>query len=819
MGFLFRWAVRSFVFLFVLAILAALLVYYLAEQSLPDYNADYAVQGLSGEVEIVRDRYAVPHIFAGGDRDVLFGLGFVHAQDRLWQMILMRRASQGRLSELFGPETLEIDHLMRAFDIYGISREAAQVQDPQILEELQAYADGVNAWLRVVQRDALGRGAPELFLFGSAIAPWIPADSIALQKLMGLRLSENASVETLRARLSLRIPPERVRDVLPESSGQPVMGLPDYASIFPNIPSVPVSPPTRHALYPIPPMGQGGASNAFAVAAGRASSGAPLLANDPHLSLTAPSVFHLARLDLESGSVIGAALPGVPAIVIGRNAEIGWGLTASYLDNQDIYIEKLDPEDPSRYLTPSGYEPFRIRDAIVAVRGQDPERVTLEWSRHGPVIPGDHFDVDAVVPDGHVASLAWTGFTAQDRSIGAAMGLMRARSIQEARDALRELVVPSQMVTLADQETVALQMAGAAPERLPDHTSRGRIPAPGWLAVNDWQGDRPFSEIPWVVDPPSGIVVNTNNRITDALYPDNVTHDWGDTYRILRAARLLGEREFHTLDGFIDFQTDVVSEPARTLLPLMARDLWYTDAAAEPGSAAERRQIALERLGNWNGAMSEHDPEPLIYAAWTRALQRRLIIDELGAMADLLPQPEPVFIDRVFRNIDGAAIWCDITQTTVEETCAQISSLALDDALVELTDKYGDRLESWQWGDAHQALHRHETLGTIPLMRLLTNIRQNTAGGADSLRRGQWTGSGEQPYTNIHSSVLRTVYDFADPDSSVIILSTGQSGHPLSKHYDDMASLWRRGEYIPMSLDTDLARAGAEGVTHLRPVK
>lgn len=397
------------------------------------------------------------------------------------------------------------------------------------------------------------------------------------------------------------------------------------------------------------------------------------------------------------------------------------------------------------------------------------------------------------------------------------MGLMRAGSIREARNALRALVVPSQMITLADKETVALQMAGSAPRRHPGHTSRGRIPSPGWLAINDWQGIRPFSEYPWVIDPPSGIVANTNNRITDALWPDNLSHDWGDTFRIVRAARLLGAREYHTLDSFIEIQTDTISEPARTLLPLIARDLWYSDAAAEEGSAARRRQDALERLADWNGAMSEHDPEPLIYAAWMRALQRRLIIDELGTYAELLPQPEPVFIERVFRNLDGAGVWCDVAQTSVVETCSDMASRALDDALVELTEEYGGRVESWRWGDAHQAVHRHETLGTIPVLGLLTNIRQATAGGDHTLMRGLANGRAPEPFLNEHASVLRTVYDFADPDSSVIILSTGQSGHPLSRHYDDMSTLWRRGEYIPMSLDTDLARAAGDGVTRLVP--
>jgi penicillin amidase len=460
---------------------------------------------------------------------------------------------------------------------------------------------------------------------------------------------------------------------------------------------------------------------------------------------------------------------------------------------------------------------FETRETVIAVRDAAPETRTLRWTRHGPVIPGDQFGVAPITPPDHVASLAWTGLTPDDRSVGAAIGLMRARSIREARAAARDLVAPSQNVTLADRSSVALQMAGAAPRRQAGHTSQGRIPAPGWLAVNDWQGMRPFGENPWVINPPSGIVVNTNNRLTDATFPDNLSFDWGDSYRIIRAERLLNAREFHSLESFIEIQTDTVSEDARALLPLIARDLWYSGEPAAADTAERRRQMALERLANWNGEMSEHLPEPLIYAAWVRALKRRLIVDELGPLAGLVPGSEPVFLERVYRDVDGAGVWCDVKQTTAVETCAETARRALDEALLDLDERFGPRLESWRWGDAHQAVHRHQTLGNTPLLRQLVNIRQSTAGGDHTLLRGQTPGAGPEPYLNVHGAGLRAVYDFSDPDSSVFIISTGQSGHILSRHYDDLAALWRRAEYIPMSLDITLARAGAIGVTRIRP--
>ncbi len=815
MAFLFRWLMRAFLALAALSALALGLGYYLASQSLPDYGATFTVQGPEQEIEILRDSHAVPHVLSKTDADAFFGLGFVHAQDRLWQMMLLRRTAQGRLSEQFGPETVGIDELMRSLDLYGFARTAAEGQDAPTKAAMESYCAGVNAWLRTVQEQALGRGAPEFFLFDRAIAPWRPADSVAILKLMALQLTDKAERETLRAALSLRLAPERLRDVLPDSPRAPVMALPAYSQVFPGAPGG-YAPRAANRFDPLPPVGIAGASNAFAAMGKRTAGGAPLLATDPHLALTAPSIWMLARMNLAQGPVMGATIPGVPAVLIGRNADLGWGLTSSYLDDQDVYIERLDPADPGRYLTPGGYVPFVTREATIEVKGAPPEKRLLRWTRHGPVIPGDNFGVAGITPPGDVASLAWTALTGTDGSIGAAIALMRSHSIREARAAAAGFVAPSLNLTLADKSSVALQMIGAAPRRLPGHTSQGRMPAPGWLAVNDWQGMRPFDEAPWVQDPESGIVVNTNNRITDAVFPDHLSFDWGDDFRIVRAEKMLSERQYHSLESFIEIQTDIVSEAARTLLPLIARDLWYSGEPVAEDPVARQRQLALERLANWTGAMSEHDPEPLIYSAWVRALKRRLAVDELGPMVESVPN-DPMFLERVYRNIDGAGVWCDVKQTTPVETCVEMARRALDDALLELGETYGPRLESWRWGDAHEALQRHQTLGDVPVLRYLVNILQSTAGGDETLMRGQTTGKGPHPYRNVAAAGFRAVYDFSDPDSSVFVIATGESGHPLSRFYDDLAALWRRAEYIPMSLDENLARAGSIGTTRLYP--
>jgi penicillin amidase len=814
----FRWLLRLFTGLVVLGLLSMVIGYYFLSRSLPDYTEDFTLAGVSAPVEIVRNNANVPHIFGATDEDVYFALGFAHAQDRLWQMTQLRRTAQGRLSEIFGQRTVRIDEILRRYDIYGLALKSADAQDAPTKRALAAYASGVNAWIGQVNSGARGRGAPEFFLFEPEIAVWQPADSIAILKLMALQLSTHMTSEIRRARASLLLSDARVRDLLPDDPGAGIAALPDYADLVPGV--LPGADPVRLADLPLSPFPQadmGGASNAWAAAPDRSAAGGTLLANDPHLDFTTPSVWYLARLQLASGGVIGATIPGVPAILLGRSEAVGWGLTSSYLDDQDVHIEQLNPDTPEQYRTPEGWAEFETRRSILTVKDAPPVTLTLRWTQNGPVLPGSHFDLAAITPPGHVASVSWTALSAADTTMTAAIRLMQAGSVADGLAAGELFVAPSQNLMLADKDGIALQVIGAMPRRDPKNQSQGRMPTKGWLPENRWQGFFPYAVNPRFLNPATGILGNTNNKTVDRPFPNHVSFDWGDTQRIARWLRLMQTREVHTRDSFIEAQLDTVSNAARTLLPLVGADLWFTDEAAPAGTPERRRAQALDMLAEWNGEMNEHLPEPLIYSAWLRALQDRLIRDEIGPMADDLTHLNPVFIERVYRNTDGAGVWCDILQSSPVETCSDLSRLALDDALQGLVERYGPNLESWRWGDAHQAHQDHPVLGAVPVLRHLVNIRQSTSGADDTLMRGRTSGKDPDPFVNVQGAGYRGVYDFADPDSSVFVLSTGQSGHPLSRHYDDLGELWRRGEYTPMSLDPELARAGAVGITTLTP--
>lgn len=804
-----------------LVVFAFVIAYYLAARSLPDYDAELELPGALGTIEVVRDTANVPHIFADQDEDVFFGLGYVHAQDRFWQMSMMRRTAQGRLSEIFGPDTVHIDTYMRHLDLYSTAVRSLSVQSPETLAALNAYARGVNARLHEINTYARGRGAPEMFLFNAPFATWQPADSLVMLKLMSVTLSSHMKREIRRAKVSLALPdPERIVDILPDHPATATIALPDYASFWnkPMFETALVDASPDHPLAPWKSIEQAGASNAFAAAPARSAAGGTILANDPHLELTAPTIWYLARMELSKGGVIGATIPGIPLILSGRNEKLAWGITSSYLDDQDILMEEVNADNPSEYRTEEGWKKFRTRQSIINVADGTPKTLTLRWSDNGPILPLDMFDLASVTPFGHVPALSFSALSPADTTMSAALAMIQAENVTDAIAALEGYIAPSQNVTFIDRDSIGFKVIGAMPKRSITHQTQGRMPALGWVRNNQWNGRLPYSDNPEVINLETGIIGNTNNKTTDADFPNHVSFEWGDSQRINRLKRLMEMRKVHTRESLIEAQLDTVSFTAQSLLPLIGKELWFMGEAGERGTLAWQRKTALSLLADWNGEMNEHLPEPLIYSAWLRAIQTRLIRDELGPLAEEFTHVEPLFIERVYRDIEGASVWCDVIQSAPVETCDQIASSALDDALVWLSDNFNRDPNALRWGDAHQATHDHAVLGKIPVLHYFTNIRQSTSGGDNTLLRGRTRGGDLDPFHNVHAAGYRSVVDFADPDSSVFVTSTGQSGHFLSRHYDDLGQLWRLGEYVPMSLDPRLARAAATGITTITPL-
>ena len=299
-------------------------------------------------------------------------------------------------------------------------------------------------------------------------------------------------------------------------------------------------------------------------------------------------------------------------------------------------------------------------------------------------------------------------------------------------------------------------------------------------------------------------------------FPNHITHRWGDNYRIKRLSKLMNERKIHTRDSFMEAQLDTISIAARTILPLIAKELWYTDKIKNNKKKNILASQSLNLLADWNGEMNEHMPEPLIYSSWISHFQKFLIRDELGSLSIKFNQIDPIFLERVLRDINNASSWCDVIQSSKIETCDEIAVQSLISAVDELSKVYGNNIENWQWGEAHTANHKHQIFGSMPIFGWLSNISQTTSGGDNTLMRAKISNFGINPFENVHSAGYRMIVDFSDLESSLFIISTGQSGHILSNQYDNLANLWKRGEYIPMVLDPKLARAGSLGTTILK---
>ena len=815
-----QWIMRIIGGSLILSVIILAFIFHIILRSIPDYNKSVELPGIIAPIEIVRDTFNVPHIYGKNDTDIYFGLGYVHAQDRLWQLVVDRLTAQGRLSEIFGKQATPLDEFMRRLDIYSLAQKSVIAQDNKTQRALESYAAGINARFMEINRKSLGRGAPELLLYNIPLASWHPADSIALMKLFAVNSSSHYAKEILRARTLITLPdPKRVKDILPDSpqtNGEATMQV--LGKLDRNVSLTPSKIQIYTDLFNSLVNNRfTGASNSFAARNHRTAADGTLLANDPHFKLSVPSQFYLAHLDLSFGGVIGGTVPGIPTIIAGRTPYIGWGISASYADDQDLYAEELSKNDSSMYRSLEGWKRFKTEETFIKIKGDKSKKIILKWSENGPILNKKTSQISDITPDGHEMALSWTMLSPNDTSLSALINLSYSKDVSNAIKALEKHVAPSLNFTIVDAENIALQLAGRLPTRSVNHATKGRLPSLGYLKENRWLGYKPYNTNPRFINPQNGLIANTNNKVSVDKFPNHISFDWGDTQRIERLSNLLESRKVHTRESFIEAQLDTVSFPAKSLLPIIGANLWYTPLTTSNSDLDRDANVALKLLAEWNGEMNEHLPEPLIFYSWMQNLQKRLIQDELGMLSQEFRNFDPVFLERVFRNIDGASIWCDIVQSVVLENCEAVAELALYDAVSELKEKFKIDITSLRWGDAHTAKHDHLTLGHIPVLNLLINLRQSVSGGDFTIQRGLSSGDPYNPFENVHAAVYRGIYDFSDPNSSLYVISTGQSGHLFSRHYDDLGQLWRRGEYITMSLDPDLAKAGSNGTTKIIP--
>ncbi|NBB84158.1 MAG: penicillin acylase family protein, partial [Alphaproteobacteria bacterium] len=560
-------------------------------------------------------------------------------------------------------------------------------------------------------------------------------------------------------------------------------------------------------------LGPRTASNEWAVDGRHTETGAPILANDPHLGLESPILWYLARIETPTLTLTGATVPGVPILLLGHNGHIAWGFTTTGGDVQDLVVERVDPDDPSRYLTPDGPVPFETREEVIEVRGGEPVTLTVRETRHGPVISdiddraAGHAASQGGGQDGgdHVLALAYTGLVDIDTTPEAAYRLNRARSWDDFVDAMALWVAPQQNVIYADTGgRIGLFTPGRVPVR---RAGDGSLPVPGWDGTHGWDGTVPPAELPQAVDPADGMLVNANNAVVGPDFPHLIARSYDEGYRAERILEMLqAEGMGATVATHEGMLADMVSLAARDLLPAML------DRATPPDAATAD---LLARLRRWDHRMDRHEAEPLVFMAWFMALHDALYADELGDLADSAPSLAPTVVERMLTE---RTAWCDDVTTAATEDCADAVDRALDTALTDLVDRYGEDPAEWRWGDAHTAPLGNQIWSRLPVIAGLVSNAVETHGGHFTVNRGGfYGGSDERPFAHTHGAGFRAVYDLSDLDNSRFVIATGQSGHPMSPHWGDFVQMWAAGGHTTIAGDPATIAETGRGTITLEP--
>jgi len=773
-----------------LALIAAtivLLLVILVASTFPKESGRVRVAGLSAPVTIETDARGVPTIRAASASDALFGLGYVHARDRLWQIEYQRRIGAGRLAEILGPRLVETDRFLRTIGFRRAALSAWETLSAETRASVEAYVRGLNAFL------ASSSARPiEFRILRFQPEPFDAVDGIVWSKLMAWDLAGNARNEIRRSRFVEAVGKMRAAELLPPVPATPtILEDEEWRRDFPLsaargegqgegrtsatvLPSSFLSRLDRSfALAGArAPDDSGLGSNSWVLAGSRTLSGRPILANDPHLALRAPSVWYLARLAAPGYSVSGATLPGLPGVVIGRNARIAWALTSLEPDVQDLFVEDLDPADPSRYRWRGEWRTFETRREAIRVRGGADVPVEVRRSVHGPIVSDVLEGAGAL---GRAVALRWAALDGADRTAEALERLNRASGWPDFLAALRLFHAPPQNFLYADVDGhIGYTAAGSVPIR---PRADGLLPVSG-AGDDDWAGYVPFDALPRTFDPARGFLVAANNRVASDEYPYAVTGDWPEPYRARRITERILAKAKLGVDDVRSIQLDQVSLQAAELLPFLLDTV--------PADAESRE--ALAKLAAWNREFAPGSAPAAIYAAWYAALSR-MPQDELGETP--LGGLRSRFLINAFR---AGSDWCDDVSTPARESCAAFRARALSDAVALLRSRLGSDSSRWRWEDLHRARFPHGVFDAVPGLRRVFSLEKKQGGDASTVNVGAYRLDGSFRMTDGPS--YRQIVDFAGPDAALFVHTTGQSGNVFDRRYRDLLPLWRNGRYL-----------------------
>jgi penicillin amidase len=807
-----------------LLLVAALAGVWLVRRAWPQVTGRIAVAGLHAPVEVLRVEPGVPHLYARDEHDLFFAQGYVHAQDRLWQMELNRHVGAGELSALFGEAALDLDRTMRVFEIRGSAERDWQASSPAARAILLAYSEGVNAFLARHR----GRLPLEFTLLGVEPRPWTPVDSLSWAKLMALNLSLNSSFEILRAQLAERLGAAAAqRLLLPYPAGEPVIVQPP-AGGYPSLSAAAAGEPAPAAgpvaeieaasggprrLGALAAAGAAGGlawgSNSWVVAGSRTATGRPLLANDTHLGLQMPSVWYQVGLHAGGWDVVGFSFPGMPLVIIGHNPRIAWGITNLCADVQDLYVEKLDAPlaaHPRRYLFRGAWRDLAVTRQAIPIKGKPALAYEVRATLHGPIVNDAFPELKSAPP----TAVRWTALDPGGaRLLDSIMALDRAVDWTSFRAALSSWDVPSLNFTYADVAgNIGYQATGLIPLRAPG--GRGLVPAAGWDGAAEWSGFVPYDALPRLYNPPQGFIVTANNKVAGDTYPYFLAYDMADPYRARRITDLLAAAKGLTVRDMRTLQSDTYGLPARALRPYLL--------AVAPAGESERR--ALDEVRRWDLRYEPDSVGATVFEVWYWQFLGDLLGDRLGkpllddyrqvglsqvpSIVALMGRPDdPLFDDR---------------RTPRVEHRDDVVRRALTDAVAWLAKRYGSDPGGWRYGRVHSVTLVHQPLGQsgiAPLMWAFNSATYPARGTAFTVDAAMPDFT--QPFAVVFGSSQRMIVDLADLDRSLWVNSTGECAVPFHRHREDQTARWIGLDYYPLLASEARLRAAAEARLELLP--
>ena len=829
------------VVLFVLAA-AYLWLRIIIPQSFPKIDGELKISGLIEPVDIYRDDMGIPNIYATSSHDLFLAQGYVHAQERFWQMDFWRHIGSARLAEMF-PSEVKTDAFLRTLGWRQLAEKEFQLLEPELISMLEAYSQGVNAYLSDHNGTEISLEYGILKILNPSYKPeaWTPINTLTWAKSMAWDLSGNMGDEINRAILLKTLSIEKVNELYPMYSM-------DHPIIVPNIgenviqnqstnkvaninaPDVllnNVSENISSLTALLGPIGADIGSNNWVVAGSLTDTGKPLLANDPHLSIQMPSIWYQVGLHCQPKNnacpydVTGFSFAGVPGIVIGHNDRIAWGVTNVGPDVQDLFIEKINPDNPNQYEHLGKWIDMDLREETIFVAGEDPVSIIVRTTLHGPIIsdsygplkqdvetPNDSFTIKSGIdlPAEYAIALSWTALE-PTKLFNAIWGFDKAQNWDEFRTAARDFVVPAQNLVYADVDgNIGYQMPGYIPIR---KSGDGRLPVPGWTGEYDWQGYIPFEQLPYVLNPKSGFIASANNQVNPWDYPYLITTDWDYGFRADRIVELIRSATGPIdIEFFEKIQGDNYDASAATLVPLLLR------TELDDPNLDQVRSI----LTDWDYQDDMNSAPAALYASFWKKFLNNTFGDDLPD--DMQPAGSSRWF-QVAKNMasEPDSLWWDSQLTTdIVETREDIIKVSFAQAVSDVQSALGKDPTKWRWGDLHTATFKNQTLGNsgiAPIEMLFNRGPFPTSGGPSIVNATGWNATQGFELTSLPS--LRMIVDLSDMRNSLTVHPTGQSGHAYHPNYINMADLWRKIQYYPMLWDIQDIISNASGYLILTP--